>query len=161
MLHMHKFEKIWMIVGVITLISFLTIVGVQAFSKAEGEGHHGAPSDMTLVDPETVTETAPFNEPGLKQIGENEYELVMVLQSYGFTPGDIEIPQGATVHIKATSIDVVHGFEIAGTSANMMVTPGHVNSMTYTFDKKGSFLILCNEYCGTGHHFMSTNLEVI
>lgn len=43
----------------------------------------------------------------------------------------------------------------------MMVTPGHVNSMTYTFNEKGSYLILCNEYCGTGHHFMSTNLEVI
>ncbi len=161
MLHMHKYEKIWMIIGIITLVSFLTIVGVQAFSQTGDHAHHGAPSDKTLIDPEKVSETAPFDEPGLKQIGENEYELVMILQSYGFTPGDIEIPQGATVHIKATSIDVVHGFEIAGTSANMMVTPGHVNTMTYTFEEKGSYLILCNEYCGTGHHFMSTNLEVI
>ncbi|WP_188207561.1 cytochrome c oxidase subunit II [Alkalibacillus aidingensis] len=157
-MHIHKLEKLWLIIGFITLIAFLTTVGIQAFAS---DNHHGAPSDLTVVDPEKVHETEPFDDPGLHQIGENEYELVMVLESYGFTPNEIEIPQGATVHFKITSVDVVHGFEIAGTTVNMMATPGHVNSMTYTFEEKGSYLILCNEYCGTGHHYMSAELEVI
>lgn len=156
-MHVHKLEKIWLIIGTITLIAFLTTMGVQAFTQE----HSAPPSDLTHIDPEKVWETEPFDEPGLKQVGENEYELVIVLQSFGFTPNNIEIPQGATVKIIVTSTDVVHGFQIAGTNVNMMVTPGHVNSMTYTFDKKGSYLILCNEYCGIGHHLMSTKLEVI
>ncbi|MGM8216100.1 cytochrome c oxidase subunit II [Bacillaceae bacterium W0354] len=156
-MHIHKLEKIWLTIGTITLIAFLTTIGIQAFTQE----HKAPPSDLTQIDPEKVWETKPFDEPGLKQVGENQYELVIVLQSFGFTPNDIEIPQGAEVKIIVTSIDVVHGFEIAGTNVNMMVTPGLINSMTYTFNKKGSYLILCNEYCGTGHHFMSAKLEVI
>ncbi|GEL77555.1 cytochrome c oxidase subunit II [Tenuibacillus multivorans] len=154
-MHMHKLEKVWLIIGVITLIAFLTTVGIQAFASG-----HAPPSDLTKVDPEKVDETPPFNEPGLKKVGENEYELVMVLQSFGFTPNKVEIPHGSTVKFIVTSKDVVHGFEIAGTRVNMMVTPGHVNSMTYTFEEKGEYLILCNEYCGIGHHMMSAELEV-
>ncbi len=156
-MHMHKLEKIWITIGIVTLIAFLSTVGIQAFTS----DHHKPPSDLTVIDPEKVHETAPFDEPGLKELGDNKYELIIVLQSFGFTPNDIQIPQGAEVTIKVTSIDVVHGFQIPGTNVNMMVTPGHINSMTYTFDETGEFLILCNEYCGTGHHYMSAKLEVI
>ncbi|PKR77103.1 cytochrome B5 [Halalkalibacillus sediminis] len=155
-MHIHKFEKIWLILGTVTLVAFLSTIGIQAFTSPD----HAPPSDLTTIEPEEVETTAPFDEPGLKKVGENEYELVMILQSFGFTPGEVEIPQGAKVKFIVTSIDVVHGFEVAGTNINMMVTPGHINSMTYTFDEKGSFLILCNEYCGIGHHYMSAELEV-
>ncbi|NIK12047.1 cytochrome c oxidase subunit II [Alkalibacillus almallahensis] len=154
-MHVHKLEKVWLAIGFITLVAFLTTVGIQAFASG-----HGAPSDLTKVDPQNLEETEPFDDPGLHEIGENEYELVMILQSYGFTPNEITIPEGATLHFKITSKDVVHGFEIAGTTVNMMATPGYVNSTTYTFDETGEYLILCNEYCGTGHHFMSAQLEV-
>ncbi|WP_091773617.1 cytochrome c oxidase subunit II [Piscibacillus halophilus] len=154
-MHMHKLEKVWLMIGVMTLIAFLSTVGYQAFASG-----HAPPSDLTKLDPEKVEETPPFDEPGLHQIGDNEYELIMVLQSFGFTPNKVEIPQGATVKFIVTSVDVVHGFEIAGTRVNMMVTPGHVNSMTYKFNEKGEYLILCNEYCGIGHHMMSAELEV-
>ncbi|SRR5690554_5894241 len=156
-MHIHKLEKVWLIIGTVTLIAFLTTIGLQAFT----EEHKAPPSENEIIDPEKVLETAPFDDPGLKQVGENEYELVIVLQSYSFTPNKIEIPQGAEVKIIVTTADVVHGFEIAGTNVNMMVTPGYINTMTYTFDKPGSYLILCNEYCGIGHHLMSAELEVI
>jgi cytochrome c oxidase subunit 2 len=152
---MHKLEKIWLIIGVGTLVVFLTIIGVGAFA-------HGnePPSDLTILDPQKVDETPPFNEPGLKKIGENEYELILIAQAFSFFPNDVKIPKGATVHIKVTSKDVVHGLQIVGTNVNMMVTPGHVNSLTYSFKEPGNYLILCNEYCGVGHQAMSTTIEV-
>jgi len=93
-MHMHKLEKAWLTIGVATLILFLGIVGVGAFA-------HGnePPSDLTTIDPAKVDETPPFNEPGLKQIGEKEYELILVSQAFSFSPNEIEIPKGATVHI--------------------------------------------------------------
>jgi len=153
---MHKLEKIWLLIGIGTLVMFLTIVGVGAFA-------HGnqPPSDLATLDPQKVDQTPPFDEPGLKKIGENEYELVLIAQAFSFTPNEIKIPKGAKVHIKVTSKDVVHGLQIVGTNVNMMVTPGHVNSLTYTFKETGNYLILCNEYCGVGHQVMGTTIEVI
>lgn len=153
-MHMHKYEKIWLIFGSASLVLFLLIIGVSAFAMGQQP-----PSDLTKLDPQKVKETAPFDEPGLKKIGENEYEAIMIAEAFTFGE-DLEIPKGATVHFKVTSPDVVHGFAIPGTNVNMMITPGHVNSITHTFSEAGEFLILCNEYCGVGHQAMSTKIEV-
>jgi cytochrome c oxidase subunit 2 len=115
---------------------------------------------METIDPQKVDQTPPFDQPGVKQIGENEYEVVMVLQAFGFNPNKIELPAGSTVHFTLTSKDVVHGFEIAGTNANAMVMPGYVQKITQTFDKPGEYLILCNEYCGAGHQLMATTITI-
>lgn len=155
-MHIHKFEKIWLIVGSVTLVLFLFIIGINAFAMG-----HTPPSEDDTLDPQKVDVTEPFDQPGLKKIGENEYELVMIAQAFTFQSNeDLKIPTGATVHFKVTSKDVVHGFQIPRTNVNMMITPGHVNTITHTFDKPGQFLILCNEYCGVGHQAMGVPLEV-
>lgn len=155
-MHIHKLEKYWLTFGIILLAVFLTVLGISAFAA----GNQPA-SDADLIDPAKVNQTAPFDKPGLHQIGENEYELVMIAQAFTFTPGNVEIPKGAKVTFLVTSPDVVHGFQLTGTPVNMMIVPGHINSLTYTFEEAGEFLILCNEYCGTGHHMMSTKIKVV
>ena len=84
----------------------------------------------------------------------------MVAYIFGYSPS-MKVPVGSTVNFKVTSKDVVHGFAIPGTNVNMMVVPGHINEISHTFDKPGKYLILCNEYCGTGHEIMATTIEVI
>ncbi|MEH7388103.1 cytochrome B5, partial [Bacillus sp. JJ1521] len=36
----------------------------------------------------------------------------------------------------------------------------YISSYTQTFSKTGEFLVLCNEYCGVGHHLMMAKVEV-
>ena len=107
--------------------------------------------------------TAPFNKPGLHKVEGKEwdYELVFVASAFSFNPGNVKIPKGSKVKIIATTKDVIHGFEVAGTTINMMLEPGYVSEYTTTFNKAGEFLIVCNEYCGTGHHMMSSRIEVV
>ena len=154
-MHLHKYEKIWLGLGGFALIAFLGILGVNAFAM----GSH-PPSHMAMVDPTKVDQTPPFDKPGLVEIGDNEYDLNMTAFAFGYGPAQIEIPKGAKVHFNVTSKDVAHGFSIPGTNVNMMVLPGHVNSVTHTFDQSGDFLILCNEYCGVAHHMMMANIVV-
>jgi cytochrome c oxidase subunit 2 len=154
-MHVHRYEKIWLMFGGGLIVLFLLITGFNAFAN----GMH-PPSHVQTIDPTKVDQTPPFDKPGLKKIGENEYELVMTSFVFGYAPSQVEIPAGATVRFIVTSKDVVHGFQIPGTNVNMMVVPGHVNSMTYTFDKPGKYLILCNEYCGAGHQVMGTTITV-
>lgn len=155
-MHIHRLEKIWLALGCTMLAVFLVVVGVGAFAMGmqPPTGHHHA------IDPEKVNETPPFDKPGLEQIGEREYNAYMVGFAFGYKPSKMEIPASSTVHFQITSSDVVHGFEIPGTTVNVMVVPGEVNRFSYTFTKPGEYLILCNEYCGAGHEYMMTTLVV-
>jgi len=155
-MHMHRLEKAWLTIGVAMLAVFLLVLGIMTF----GQGIAPPNEHVHRVDPATVTETAPFDKPGLKQIGEGEYEAVMVAYAFGYDPVPMEVPAGSTVHFRITSSDVVHGFEIPGTNVNVMVTPGEVSHVSHTFDKPGEYLILCNEYCGIAHEMMKTTLVV-
>jgi cytochrome c oxidase subunit 2 len=60
-----------------------------------------------------------------------------------------------------TSTDVVHGFEVVGTNINTMAVPGQVATITVEFDDPGQYGLVCNEYCGSGHHTMEGSLEVV
>jgi cytochrome c oxidase subunit 2 len=152
---MHKSEEIWLIIGVGILILSMVFTGYQAFAQG-----FQPPSSRDTIDPQRVDETAPFDNPGVFEVGENEYEVVMTLQAFSFTPHEIEIPAGATVHFTMTSKDVVHGIQIIGTNVNAMVTPGHIQRTTQTFDEPGEYLVICNEYCGAGHQVMATTITV-
>lgn len=152
---MHRYEKIWLILSSVLIIGFMLLTGYQAFALGMGP-----PSHQETIDPQKVDEIAPFNEPGVKKIGDNEYEVVMTLQIFSFTPNAIEIPAGSTVHFTMTSKDVVHGFQVAGTNINAMVMPGNITKFTQKFKKPGEYLVLCNEYCGAGHQLMSTTITV-
>ncbi|MCS0788296.1 cytochrome c oxidase subunit II [Cytobacillus firmus] len=152
---MHRSEKVWLILSFGMIIGFMLITGYQTFAL-----EMGPPSYGERIDPQKVDETAPFDNPGIKKIGENEYEVVMILQVFSFTPNEIEVPAGSTVHFTMTSKDVVHGFQVADTNLNAMVVPGYVQKITQKFDKPGEYLVLCNDYCGAGHQMMSTTITV-
>ncbi|MBK5442302.1 cytochrome c oxidase subunit II [Peribacillus sp. TH24] len=157
-MHMHKFEKVWLIFGTVALLVFLTVLGVSAFYLG-----NQPPSCLVTIDPEKVEVTAPFNAPGLHEVtGKDwDYELVFVASAFSYSPAKVEIPKGSTVKVIATSKDVIHGFEIAGTNVNMMLEPGFVSEYTTRFNNEGENLIICNEYCGVGHQMMSSRIEVV
>lgn len=151
----HRYEEIWLVIAVGVLVLSMVVTGYQTFAQGMGP-----PSNKKTIDPQKVDETAPFDEPGVYEIGENEYEVVMTLQIFSFNPNNIEIPAGSTVHFTMTSKDVVHGFQVVDTNINAMVMPGHIQKITQTFDEPGEYLVLCNEYCGVGHEQMSTTITV-
>ncbi len=165
-MHIHKYEKLWLIFGVGSLILFLVILAIGAFYK----GIH-PPSHMDTIDPKNVQEHESFKEEnlGLRQVGENEYIVNVLSSGFYYDLGKdendkavntIRIPVGAKVLFQTTSTDVVHGFQIAGTNVNMMVEPGHISTLETVMQKPGTYTLLCNEYCGSGHHYMAATVEV-
>jgi cytochrome c oxidase subunit II len=49
---------------------------------------------------------------------------------------------------------------IAGTNANSMIVPGYISQFTTTFATAGDYLLICHEFCGTGHHAMHGRIIV-
>ncbi len=152
---MHKSEKVWLTISFGMIMLFMIATGYQAFALGMAP-----PGGMETIDPQRVDQIAPFDNPGITQIGENEYEVVMTLQLFSFTPMEVEVPAGSTVHFRLTSKDVVHGLQIVGTNVNGMIMPGYITDITQTFHEPGEYLVLCNEYCGVGHQFMATTITV-
>lgn len=155
-MHLHKYEKIWLIFGISSLILFLSIIGVSAFAF----NRHPS-GGMETIDPKRVEQTPPFDKPGVKKIDEDTYEVAIVAMAFAYKPTEIKVPVGKKIIFKVASTDVTHSFSIINTNVNMMVVPGQISTKEYTFNKTGNYLIICNEYCGKGHHFMKTVVEVV
>lgn len=155
-MHIHRLEKIWLAFGVVMLAVFLVVIGISGFAM----GMNPPSGHAHTIDPQQVDVTPPFDKPGIRQVGDKEYEAVITSFAFGFDPNEMEIPAGSTVHFIITSKDVVHGYQIVGTNVNMMAVPGEVNHLSYTFDKPGEYLILCNEYCGIAHEMMKAKIVV-
>lgn len=148
-MHIDWYERNWIIVSVVVLI---LLFGATLYS-AYGLGIH-VETDVGQIEPAAIASTVPFNNPGLVDKGNGNYEAVVIAEAWRFIPNEIRVPIGSTVTFKMTSRDVIHGFKIPRTVVNRMVIPGQITEVTYTFTEVGRFPFFCHEYCGAGHHVM-------
>ena len=109
-------------------------------------------------DPAAVAGAASDGQ--LVKTGPNAYSVHMTGHLWAWTPSPLHIPQGATVTFYVTSTDVLHGFEVQGTTINATAVPGITGTVTYTFRKSGIFNIICNEFCGIEHQAMIGTIVV-
>jgi cytochrome c oxidase subunit 2 len=151
----YLFEVAWILPSVAIPVAVITAVLITAFAVGIN-----VPGVSGRIEPKAIAVTAPFDQPGLKELAPGKYEAAMVAQVFMFTPNEIEVPVGSEVTFVLTSRDVIHGFKIVGTPANMMVVPGQISKMTIKFEKPGEYLIVCHEYCGGGHQTMSGKVIV-
>jgi len=150
-----QYEKFWIILSLVALVIFLGAIGASVFAA----GIH-VPGMEGRVDPRTVAQTAPFDQPGVREIAPGRYEVYLLAQTWRFTPDEIHVPAGSVITFYATSRDVVHGLKIENTNVNVMLLPGQISKVTASFDKPGTYLFICHEYCGIGHQAMSGRLIV-
>jgi cytochrome c oxidase subunit 2 len=151
----YLYELAWILPSIALPVGMLVALAVTAF----GAGIH-LPSDAGRVDPRRVTETAPFDALGVKQIAPGQYEVRMLAQIWAFAPGEIRVPAGSTVHFYVTSKDVVHGLFIPRANVNVMVLPGQIAHVEAHFATPGEYPIICHEYCGIAHHAMAGKIVV-
>ncbi len=151
----YLFEVAWILPSVAIPVAVITAVVITAVAVGLR-----VPDVAGRIEPKAINVTAPFDQPGLKEIAPGRYEAAMVAQVFMYTPNELEVPVGSEVTFVLTSRDVIHGFKIVGTTVNMMVVPGQISKLSYRFDKPGEYLIVCHEYCGGGHHTMSGKIIV-
>jgi cytochrome c oxidase subunit 2 len=154
-MHIHRTERIWLFFCVALMAVFLAAITAGALIDGLIP-----PSRVQSIDPTRVAQTPPFDRPGLRKIAAGVYEAYYVAHIFAFDPATIEVPAGSRVTFFVTSADVVHGFSIPETGVNTEVEPGWVSSVAHTFRTPGTFLLICNEYCGSGHLLMAANVVV-
>jgi cytochrome c oxidase subunit 2 len=145
-----RHERIWVFIAMLLLTMlligtlFFVVIDYGVVAKTNGYQSFDQPTAAT----------GPFAGTGLVSTGPKAYSVHMLAHLWAWTPSPLHVPQGATVTFYVTSADVLHGFQVQGTTINLTAVPGIVGSVTYTFTHSRTYNIICNEYCGIGHQGM-------
>lgn len=73
----------------------------------------------------------------------------------------LQLEQGAEYTLHLSSVDVNHGFSLYPLNINFQVVPGYDYGLKVTPSETGEFQIICNEFCGVGHHLMVGKIRVV
>lgn len=72
----------------------------------------------------------------------------------------LKLKEGQSYRVHISSTDLNHGFSLQPVNMNFQVVPGYDHVLTLTPTKKGDYQIICNEFCGIGHHLMTGKIIV-
>jgi cytochrome c oxidase subunit 2 len=72
----------------------------------------------------------------------------------------IKLKKGVEYTLHLSSTDINHGFSLYPININFQVVPGYDYGLKVVPNKSGDFRIICNEFCGIGHHNMTGRVIV-
>jgi cytochrome c oxidase subunit 2 len=80
-------------------------------------------------------------------------------QMWRWTP-ILKLKVGQTYRVHVSSLDLQHGFSLLPVNMNFQVLPGYDHLLTLTPTLPGEYSVVCNEFCGIGHHLMTGKILV-
>jgi len=73
----------------------------------------------------------------------------------------LQLEEGKTYTFHLSALDVNHGFGLYPANINIQVVPGYDYGLRITPNQPGEYRIVCNEFCGIGHHNMLGRIVVV
>jgi cytochrome c oxidase subunit 2 len=89
-----------------------------------------------------------------------EKVIRVTARKFVFLPREIRLKKGVPVVLELVAADVVMGFNAPDFKVRADIIPGKVSRVRFTPDKTGSFVFLCDVFCGEGHEGMSGQIHV-
>lgn len=112
---------------------------------------------QAMVDQYTVRTETDQKIPVVKPpVGSDVYLIARLWQWWPM----LELEQGKSYRLHLSAMDYQHGFSLQPENINIQVIPGYEHVITVTPNRAGTYAIVCNEFCGIGHHTMVTRLYV-
>jgi cytochrome c oxidase subunit 2 len=90
--------------------------------------------------------------------------VAVTAQQFSFEMDPECLPADAPIEFAVQSADVTHGFSIYDPAGNIVgqvqAMPGYTNTLRLSLPEPGTYQIICNELCGSGHSFMQRTVSV-
>jgi cytochrome c oxidase subunit 2 len=157
-------ELVWIIVAFLWgLVMFFMMIWWHGAGKQNlsNEAYRITPElfsarTQEMVDKYKVREEAGF--PVVKPPpGSDVYLIARLWQWWPI----LELEKNESYRLHLSSLDWQHGFSLQPVNINLQIHPGYDMVVTVTPDKAGTYGIVCNEYCGIGHHTMVGRMYVV
>jgi len=87
-------------------------------------------------------------------------DIYMIARLWEWWP-IFELEEGQNYRLHLSSVDWQHGFSLQPENINIQVHPNYDLVLTITPKEAGEYSVVCNEFCGIGHHTMVGKLLVV
>src|SRR5258708_34954843 len=91
---------------------------------------------------------------------ETPNEINIAASKFEYTPPMVKVKVGQPVTLVLTSFDRIHGFKMPDFGIRTDIVADQETRVTLTPHKVGSFVVVCDIFCGDGHEDMSGTLVV-
>jgi len=160
----HKAEKMW--VGIafgwcIVLFAMMPIWHWKGGQNTSGIRRRTEPAAYFARTQEFIKQYQVGEDRGMPIVapppGSDIYLAAMTFQ---WTP-ILKLEKGKQYTLHISSLDVNHGFSLFPVNVNFQIVPGYDYGLRVTPTASGDFRIICNEFCGIGHHTMVGRVIVV
>lgn len=79
---------------------------------------------------------------------------------FEFEPQEITLKKGEAVTLRVTSQDVTHGFFSRPLHIDADLKPGETQAVRIRPQESGTYTVICDHYCGSGHGGMKMVIVV-
>ena len=156
-------ERIWLTVAFVWCLILFTGMIVWL-----GIGEQQTPIESYRIDEAAFrAEVDAFIE--ARQVGEQDgipvvapgpgEDVYIAASQFQFRP-IVQLQKGQTYRLLVSSTDVQHGLSIQPQNLNFQVLPGYLYVIRLTPQDATELTMVCNEYCGLGHHLMTGKIIV-
>ncbi|MDE2980958.1 MAG: cytochrome C oxidase subunit II [Gemmatimonadota bacterium] len=152
-----RHEKIWVWIAFawcMVLFAMMPLWHLRGGQNPSGIRHRVDPAAYQARVLEFVQEYQVGTDNGLPVVepppGSDVY---LQASQYAWLPV-VRLRQGAEYTLHLSSLDVNHGFSLYPLNINFQVVPGYDYGLRIVPNQPGEFHVMCNEFCGIGHHLM-------
>jgi len=80
---------------------------------------------------------------------------------FTYSPNTITLKKAVPVVLELTTEDVFMGFNVPDFNVRADIVPGKTARVPLAPDKTGTFVFLCDVFCGSGHEQMNGQIVVV
>ena len=92
--------------------------------------------------------------------GDEPRVIPVTAKRFAFEPSEIQVAKGEKVALEVTSQDVTHGFFSRKFGFDEDLPQGKTIRVPLKTDVAGTYTVLCDHYCGSGHGGMKMTIVV-
>ena len=156
-------ELVWIAISLVwCLIMFLMMPYWHVYGKQNlsNEAYQTTPAKFGAKVQAMIDKYEVRKEKGIPVVkppaGSDIYMLGRLWQWYPI----LELEKDKSYRLHLSSMDWQHGFSLQPINVNLQVVPGYEMVLKITPDQAGTYGVVCNEYCGIGHHSMVGRIYV-
>ncbi|MDZ7751012.1 MAG: cytochrome C oxidase subunit II [Gammaproteobacteria bacterium] len=156
-------ELVWIAIALVwCLIMFAMMPYWHVYGKQNlsTEAYQTTPEKFGIKVQEMIDKYQVGEEGGIPIVkppaGSDIYQLGRLWQWWPI----FELEKDKSYRLHLSSMDWQHGWSLQPDNINLQIVPGYEMVLKITPDRAGEYGVVCNEYCGIGHHTMVGKIYV-
>jgi cytochrome c oxidase subunit 2 len=161
---LHRMEIVWITVSFLWgIVMFATMVywHIAGEQNLSNEAYRVKPEAYVAKTEAMAAQYKVREEAGIPvvrpPVGSDVYLVARLWEWWPI----LELEKGQSYRLHLSSLDWLHGFSLQPTNINIQVHPNYEMVITLKPTEVGEFGVVCNEFCGIGHHQMLGKIYVV